>query len=446
MTLLKNTLPRLPAELTDMVIDQLWNDKAALSAASLVARTWLPRCRVHKFGQVRVETDFDGLRAHLENTPHLRPYVRKLVLQGPAYDADETEEAEEAVDGPMDVDTPRAQRPTLSPLLLADILALLPCLRELQLHHLSLHAPPLSPSPDLPLPPHTPRIIQTLTLMDVGSACADDITAHDLLLRVLALFADVGFLHLAGVPAHAWTSPPSPPPCAARTRVGALRLENAPGAAQYLHVLCAPGTLRALEAEVTEGDDAAALAELARGAGVALQRVVVDLAHCFRLEYYDEDADEVIISPCAELVAGILGDGLQECTGLRSAEFVVPAEELYMAEHGMYEPSHIVDAWECLFLALKQLPPATQELTIRLFTDMWEDQLSLESLDLDWDWLQRTLSHFDNLRLLRIGTAHDSEWALEPEDEEYLRRQMPVLHQKGVLHVEVGYSLEDMIL
>lgn len=146
------------------------------------------------------------------------------------------------------------------------------------------------------------------------------------------------------------------------------------------------------------------------------------------------------------MVGATLGDGLRECISLRTAEFVVPAEKLYKAEHGMYEPAHAVDAWECLFIALKQLPPTMQELTIRLSTDTWEDQLLLESLDLDWDWLQRTLSHFDDLRSLRIATAHDSEWALEPEDGEYLRRQLHAWHQKGVLHVEVGCNLEDMML
>lgn len=273
----KNRLPRLPAELTDMVIDNLWDHKQSLAATSLVARAWLPRSRVHKFSQVRVKNDFSTLLEHLQSTPLLRPYVQKLILQGPdVYD----------VDDPMDEDAPRPQGVTLSPLLLAEILSQLPHLHELQLHHLSLHA-----HTQHQLPPYPLRRLEKLALMNVGSSHD---TTYDVL-RVLFLFSDIAFLHLDSL-AQAW-APPGRWSANRRIRVGALRLDNVPNDV-YLEVMRAvgtPRTMRSVEAEVADVEDAAALASLTAEAGPALEHVTVDLTHCFRPSYYAEDPDEIFV-------------------------------------------------------------------------------------------------------------------------------------------------------
>lgn len=46
-------VPRLPPELTDLVIDFLRDDIYALANCSLTCRAWLPRARLHKFRLVR---------------------------------------------------------------------------------------------------------------------------------------------------------------------------------------------------------------------------------------------------------------------------------------------------------------------------------------------------------------------------------------------------------
>ncbi|GJE90437.1 hypothetical protein PsYK624_065700 [Phanerochaete sordida] len=406
-------VPRLPAELTDMVIDHLWDSKPALAAASLVARAWLPRSRVHKFAQVCVESDFAGLRTTLQHTPLLRPYIRTLVLRGPdAYSDAATDD---------DAAAPDAPRAVLAPVLLAELLQLLPRLHTLHLHRLSLHAPPAHTTA---LPGFALHRLARLALVGVGGPHD---TAGDVL-RVLALFADIGSLHLEGLAHAPAPAPPAHWACDRRVRVGAVKIENAPTdtCLELLRAAGAPRALRALEAEVADGEDAAALARLLAEAGPAVEHVAVDLAHCFRPAHDAEDPADVFL-PAPQAIADTLGAGLALCTGLRRAAFVVPADE----------PD--ADAWACLVHALKRVPAATPELEVRLSAESWEEQVPLERLGLAWDELRDVLRRFTALRAVTVGLADDSPWALEAEDAEYVQRQLDVLAERGVLHVEVGF-------
>ncbi|KAF7793741.1 hypothetical protein EIP86_004859 [Pleurotus ostreatoroseus] len=72
--------PLIP-ELVDMIIDELQDDKAALSACSLVARGWYNRSRYHLFRSVTVRTTsrFKAFLAFLAKSP-AREHIRVLRL------------------------------------------------------------------------------------------------------------------------------------------------------------------------------------------------------------------------------------------------------------------------------------------------------------------------------------------------------------------------------
>lgn len=78
-----------PAELEDMIIDHLKDDKKALANCSLVCQSWRPRSRYHLFSTVSLELSReDGeerarrFSMFLGLNPHVRTYLRNLHLAG----------------------------------------------------------------------------------------------------------------------------------------------------------------------------------------------------------------------------------------------------------------------------------------------------------------------------------------------------------------------------
>jgi len=74
----------LPQELVDMIIDQLHNDRDALSVCALVCRSWLPTARVHLFGSIALakRTDFANLIGLLDGSPVLTGSVHTITIYG----------------------------------------------------------------------------------------------------------------------------------------------------------------------------------------------------------------------------------------------------------------------------------------------------------------------------------------------------------------------------
>ena len=73
----------LPQELTDSIIDHLYDDEHALSACALTCRTWLPTVRFHRFRHVSLSCDATH-RFHeaLVASPDVGPLVHSLELHG----------------------------------------------------------------------------------------------------------------------------------------------------------------------------------------------------------------------------------------------------------------------------------------------------------------------------------------------------------------------------
>ena len=149
----------------------------------------------------------------------------------------------------------------------------------------------------------------------------------------------------------------------------------------------------------------------------------------------------LVVGP--HLISDTLSKGLEACSSLRSAEFVVPAAEADEESKQSSEPSYVANAWSCLTSVLDCLPKKMQDLTIRLSSDSWDEEpVPVEELDLDWDSLRDVLVQFDRLRSVTIGPAHGSPSVLSEEDREYVERQLDVWQKKHVLHVEVPQVAE----
>lgn len=79
--------PVLIAELTDLFIDHLWDDKHALASCSLVAKSWVNRSRFHLFNSVTVKTaeGLQGFRDIVSSVPACR-HIQSLSLENPKVD------------------------------------------------------------------------------------------------------------------------------------------------------------------------------------------------------------------------------------------------------------------------------------------------------------------------------------------------------------------------
>ena len=74
------TVPRLPSEIVDYIIDMLVGDKASLLSCSTVSITWVNRCRHHLFAEIELRSPTHirlWFRAGLGPSCH---YVRSLCL------------------------------------------------------------------------------------------------------------------------------------------------------------------------------------------------------------------------------------------------------------------------------------------------------------------------------------------------------------------------------
>ncbi|KAI0708739.1 hypothetical protein C8T65DRAFT_576262, partial [Cerioporus squamosus] len=74
---------RLPAEVTDSILDYLHDDRPTLRTCSLVSRSWLPSCRYHLFSEVVVRSadhplTLSSFLEFLPTSPDIASYIRTL--------------------------------------------------------------------------------------------------------------------------------------------------------------------------------------------------------------------------------------------------------------------------------------------------------------------------------------------------------------------------------
>lgn len=81
-------MPRLPRELTDMIIDFLHNDKHSLAACSLACWDFRPASLVHLMERIRLheEARIQEFPAFLDSSPCIAPLIRSLdILDHPTW-------------------------------------------------------------------------------------------------------------------------------------------------------------------------------------------------------------------------------------------------------------------------------------------------------------------------------------------------------------------------
>lgn len=71
----------LPVELSDSVIDHLWDDSGSLAACTLVCRAWLPSARTHLFSTVTlIPREWNEHAEELQALHRICPFIRTLKL------------------------------------------------------------------------------------------------------------------------------------------------------------------------------------------------------------------------------------------------------------------------------------------------------------------------------------------------------------------------------
>ncbi|GBE89738.1 hypothetical protein SCP_1700630 [Sparassis crispa] len=74
----------VPAEISDMIIDNIQDEPKALSTSSLISRSWLPRSRAHKLRSIDISTKdrYTAFEEIISASPVICHYVRDVTIDG----------------------------------------------------------------------------------------------------------------------------------------------------------------------------------------------------------------------------------------------------------------------------------------------------------------------------------------------------------------------------
>lgn len=73
----------MPAELQDLIIEELCGELEALKRCAMVCKSWLPRAQFLLFSRLRLDGPCtDQFHKHIEQFPHVCGYVRELTVTG----------------------------------------------------------------------------------------------------------------------------------------------------------------------------------------------------------------------------------------------------------------------------------------------------------------------------------------------------------------------------
>ncbi|KAI0337710.1 hypothetical protein BDW22DRAFT_1488162 [Trametopsis cervina] len=404
--------PRFPPELTDMVLDCLLDDKAALSTTSLVCRSWLSRSRLHLFRHLSVANDFISFAAFLQNTPYLRTYVKYLVLHGHLDDHSTT--------------SPSCAPTTvfLEPIVLSDILSHLPSLHTLQLHAVAFHGRSSPcPSPSFKL--------NELIMMNVGSL--QDTTSD--MLNILSLFTDVHHLHIGSttqtLDADDIPSQTVDLPIPHSLRVSSLKLEDVP-LDLYLQLIRqteSVKTLQELEVDCMGLEDAEALSALLHETNSNIGRLAINLSQCPSDGIYSGEEDsEDLVTLTSRAICENISASVSSCTNLSALEIAISLDSY------LEDPSTYPDAWDWLSSILHSAPSSSlQQIDISLAAE--ESFAPLLELNVPWQPLADVLNKFSNLGRVTVANMPPTSWCFSEEEKDVVRRNLPELVQRGLLHV-----------
>lgn len=256
-------VPRLPPELTDIIIDHLRQDKAALAACSLVCTGFLNRSFHHLFRTISMR-DTKRFRRFVAFLPSatLRQYVEVVVLGN---------------GGSTDVSA--AIRLRIDVELLGDLFSATPALKSLELNRLTWVPRASGERPDS----LAPKNIKYLVLQDVLSSESGGFLVLSELVPLFRLFGAISKLTIHGS-VHG-----DVPPGSGALRPGArmralqvrdLTLQAAAANAPFLQLLRVTGstkTLKVVHVDAVDKTTLVVLGKLLRDAKAVISALQIDV-------------------------------------------------------------------------------------------------------------------------------------------------------------------------
>lgn len=266
-------IPALPAELVDIVIDHLFDDKPSLRACALVSSTWLPTSRYHLFRSITVFIKQGMLFADFLNflrATHLGLLVRDLTLSG--------------------VKATRYRQDRLSHPLLLHILDRLPFLRSFRLRQVSFYQNPESWSPEdrlrLRMGP-TSLSLDRLQFEYIGrpAEVGSETSAWEVF-GVCSSFKSFRTLHLSDLDFRTGSRPWLHPqlPCIVRPTV--LRIDNCVALRILVKNLARYQVLSSVEELHLVSEDYRPVGKILQEAGTRLRRLTLDMGTLETLRHY----------------------------------------------------------------------------------------------------------------------------------------------------------------
>ncbi|CAL1716744.1 unnamed protein product [Somion occarium] len=248
----RRVAPRLPQELIEQIIDELYSDLEALQACSLTASAWLPRSRRHLFNSLSLHPDNYATIEERFSTASLSSYIHRLWISCGGRNEDE-------------VPIPRDEELTVS------VLSCFHKVSQMELHNMRWD------NLRFDVQDYFATRYTSLTIFDLYDVEFQNL---DDLLRLVRGFYNVHSLQLRKVWWETETDPPtivpSPP-----LHLRELMVYETSSSASFIIGLFGtthPENLQRIAVDWGDGDDLAILDDFVQSAGPSLRTLEVDLS------------------------------------------------------------------------------------------------------------------------------------------------------------------------
>ncbi|OCH94356.1 hypothetical protein OBBRIDRAFT_722879 [Obba rivulosa] len=395
-------MQRMPSEIRDLIVENVYPDVPAVKACSLTCRAWLPNARRTLFHSISLDPKSHGhaFRRLLASSPHVTPYIRELEIRvRTAAQLRWDNDTIQGVSWPTLQGLQRIREPesaTLMALLQSAFPSNASPLKSVT--SLIVAAMPITYAVITILAPHFPNV-RTLTVDGCKGLSFTDF------IKLLGAFPRVHTLRLV---AAQWLHQKSVGFDSILTFPRLRRLEvsrkiDVAPLVTWMLDHSAASDLNSLSCSISSPKHAVAIGLLLHAVGDTLQHLEVGFAET-------QHPTDILVDARFDLTP---------CTGLRSLRMLCAEPQL-----SSYQPSL---SWVVILLS-KLDPPWLKEIVIVIrSSNLWA--LNLEALDV-------ILSHARFASLERVVFDIEADTSGEqqgPEDRKQICRRMSELHAKGTL-------------
>jgi len=414
-----SSIPPLPQELTDMIIDYLYYDLTTLRSCAVVCRTWTNACRHHLFEKVsllvRPET-LPNFMQLLETSLGIGGHIKSLTLCGKKYQ----------LRGHMEV-----QR-QLCPHTVHTVIHRLPRLSVLNITEASLTCR-CQGKTSLPFTiPDTLHSINTLHLTHCSSLMST--VSH-----LVSIFSHISTLSMSNMNWNEW---PVSNLSAEHPTIDINSVDlsaDHPGTLEELFVcfrkFYSRGTMQSARIKCSNWLDVKSFGEFLSWNGPGLHEIDLDITGCVLEE-------QPFLPPAAEWHAL----GLSSCETLRSISFdaCLEAQEIFLGEP--------IDDNKSLFVTfldiISILPPLTESITFKLSFMRNAGPLTLDSC-VEWERMVLELNKLRSLTRV-VFVIEDFSKTDKPRFPfggyvETIERGLSNIRSKGILRIEPSPHLKKVM-